>query len=497
MSSDAPAVPDPEARADVVVVGGGGSGLAAAVSAARSGARTVLLEKAARVGGSTVLSVGSLTAAGTRAQKRHGIRDSAEAFLEDMYAFGPERDEPRLRALLAREAAPTCDWLEDLGVVFAGPFREPPHRVPRMHNVMPNSRMYRDRLLRAARSAGVEIRTKSRAIEGIVDDGGVVRGIEADVDGTPVRVRAGAVVLASGDISGADDLRRRYFAPTAAASIPLNPVNTGDGQMLAERLGAELRAMDLVNGPQLRFPAAPSGSLPQRLPTWPWLARLGALVLYHAPRALLAPLARGALVASMQAEREIFAEGAILVDADGARFCDETTGSAQLALQRGARGWIVLDQRIADHFDRPPHHISTAPGIAYAYFSDYVRARPDIVHRASDAVSLARSIGAQADALEAAIGGARRPMRPPLYALGPLIANLTVSEGGLAVDEALRVLRPDGSAIPGLYAAGGCGQGGLHLKGHGLHIAWAHTSGRLAGANAAREAARRPNVLYF
>jgi fumarate reductase flavoprotein subunit len=43
------------------------------------------------------------------------------------------------------------------------------------------------------------------------------------------------------------------------------------------------------------------------------------------------------------------------------------------------------------------------------------------------------------------------------------------------------VLREDGSPIPGLLAVGGVGQGGMLLKGHGHHIGWAMTSGRLAG----------------
>jgi len=483
--------PDVVERADVVVVGGGGSGLAATVSAARAGAITLLLEKAPRLGGSTVLSVGSLSAAGTRAQKRHGIVDTPEAFLEDMYRFLPKSDDPRARALFAREAAATVDWLEDLGIVFAGPFVEPPHRVPRMHNVVPNSRMYRDRLLRAARRAGARIRTGSRVVEVVVDRAGCVRGVEVDEGGRRYRVLAASVVLASGDISGDAELRRRYFTPPLAASIPLNPTNTGDGQMLGAQLGAELRAMDLVNGPQLRFVAAPSGSLPQRLPTWPWLARIGAMILWRAPRWVVAPLARGALVSSMQAEKDLFAEGAILVNTNGDRFCDEVTDLAALALQPESRGYVILDQRIASHFDEPPHHISTAPGIAYAYFSDYVHARPDIVHQANGARALAVALDVPPEHLLAAIESAPKPLRPPLFALGPIVANLTVAEGGLAVDEELHVLRPDGSAIPGLFAAGGCGQSGMHLNGHGLHIAWAHTSGRLAGSHAAREAKTR------
>ena len=47
---------------------------------------------------------------------------------------------------------------------------------------------------------------------------------------------------------------------------------------------------------------------------------------------------------------------------------------------------------------------------------------------------------------------------------------------------------PDDQPIPGLYAAGSTGQGGLLLKGHGHHLAWAFVSGRRAGRHAANEA---------
>ena len=55
------------------------------------------------------------------------------------------------------------------------------------------------------------------------------------------------------------------------------------------------------------------------------------------------------------------------------------------------------------------------------------------------------------------------------------------AEGGAAVNQRLQVLDSNGRPIPGLYAVGQNGLGGMILWGHGLHIAWAMTSGRLAG----------------
>jgi succinate dehydrogenase/fumarate reductase flavoprotein subunit len=59
------------------------------------------------------------------------------------------------------------------------------------------------------------------------------------------------------------------------------------------------------------------------------------------------------------------------------------------------------------------------------------------------------------------------------------------TEGGLAVNDRLQVLGENDLPIAGLYAAGSVGQGGMMLMGHGHHLGWAFTSGRLAGRNAA------------
>jgi fumarate reductase flavoprotein subunit len=60
-------------------------------------------------------------------------------------------------------------------------------------------------------------------------------------------------------------------------------------------------------------------------------------------------------------------------------------------------------------------------------------------------------------------------------------AYFTTTEGGAAISQQFEVLDIAGQPIAGLYAVGQNGLGGMILWGHGLHIAWAMTSGRLAG----------------
>jgi len=79
----------PEMETDVLVIGGGGTGLAAAVSAAEERAKVIVAEKCNSPGGTTRLSIGSITACCTSYQARQGIIDSAEVLFEDMKKFGP------------------------------------------------------------------------------------------------------------------------------------------------------------------------------------------------------------------------------------------------------------------------------------------------------------------------------------------------------------------------------------------------------------------------
>jgi fumarate reductase flavoprotein subunit len=480
---------NPHDNFDVIVIGGGGSGLAAAAAAGQAGARVLVLEKQPQLGGTTWLAVGSISAAGTRLQKRAGIDDDPKSFIEDMEAFTADllpRDNPGLRAMLAHEAGPTVDWLEDLGVAFAGPYAEPPHRVLRMHNTVPGPRLIVDRLERAARLCGAVIQTNAITKELLLDSNDRVCGVVYRVDGQERRVMAcGGVILASGDFSGNDTMRKEHLASGAARAVPLNPNNRGDGFALVQPLNAALCNMDAIFGPQLRFGRASRLGLNERLPSWPWLARAAAFFFTHAPMWMLKPLVRSLMIANMSPSERLFEAGAVLVSSTG-QLLDPARPAQSVAHTNDRTGYIVMAASVANQFSALPNYISTAPGIAYAFFKDYVRGRPDLVHAAKNANSLAVALGMNESSLESALGVLAKT---PLVALGPVNAMLTTTEGALSVDEKCQVLDSKGSVLTGLYAVGCMGQGGMLLRGHGLHLAWAFTSGRVAG-NMAAQAAR-------
>ena len=118
--------------------------------------------------------------------------------------------------------------------------------------------------------------------------------------------------------------------------------------------------------------------------------------------------------------------------------------------------------------------------------SDYQRLRPDVTVRGETLAAVAQARGLPQAVVESTVAEynqtAKRPLENgPWVLLGPVKAYFTTTEGSTAIDASLRVLNDQGEPIPGLYAVGQNGLGGQILWGHGLHIAWAITSGRLVG----------------
>ena len=474
---------------DVVVIGGGGSGLAAAIEARAAGARVILLEKNDQLGGSTAWSIGSITTSGSAHQRRQGISDTPDDHYSDMPLFAEDfagRDNDELRRVLCNEIPDAFDWLQSLGVRFFGPMPEPPHRQPRMHNVLPNSRSFIYHLERQARKAGVDIRTGVR-VEKLTTRAGRVCAVVTAA--TQIRAER-AVVIAAGDFTNDPQLKSRYMGPREAKVDAVNDTATGDGQKMALDLGGRVLNGDLALGPEIRFIPPARTNLLGRLLPWPVLAQAMAWSLDHVPMALLRPFIMSFVTTALAPSPELFKNGAILINRNGRRFCDELDQPAYaLADQTKKLGYILIGGPVADQFSKWPHFVSTAPGVAYAYISDYRRNRPDVFTQAASLQSLARKLNMPADSLETLVGGSTAFERPPFIALGPVRPVFVHNEGGLAVDLRHRVLSRDKQPIPGLYAAGSTGQGGLLLKGHGHHLAWAFVSGRRAGRFAASDQA--------
>jgi succinate dehydrogenase/fumarate reductase flavoprotein subunit len=490
---------------DVIVVGGGGSGLAAALSAAEAGGRVLLLESQPHLGGTTGIAIGSFTAAGTSLQRKKQIDDAWTDHSEDVAKFAPPEIEARnheaLRRFFLSEAAATFEWLLEMGLTFVGPHPEPPNRHPRMHNVVPGAKAYIAELQLALQRFPVEIVCEATAKLLLQQEGRII-GVRALVSGAIREYLAGSVVLAGGDYANNPDLIAEFKGEGFRDIEGINPYATGEGHCLAREVGAKLLNMDVTYGPELRFVPARRRPFQQLLPASGRSARWLGGIAKRLPDWLLRKYVKRLLVTWQHPEDALLEDGAILVNQQGTRFVNELASPDReqaVARQPGRHAYLLLDQRLMERYGKWPHFISTAPDIAYAYVDDYLRLRPDVAVKGNDFSDVARKRGLPGHPLEQTVDALNRTIRagkpdrlgrprfgPPLengpcLLLGPVKAYFTTTEGGVAINQSLQVLDGNDNVIPGLYAAGQNGLGGMILWGHGLHIAWALTSGRLVG----------------
>jgi hypothetical protein len=336
-----------------------------------------------------------------------------------------------------------------------------------------------------------------------------VVGVVAKTDGRTrvFRARLG-VVLAAGDYTNSTAMITKYRGARFAAVEGLNPDAMGEGHLLAEAVGAKLVNMDITYGPEFRFVAPTKRGVDQLLPSGGPLLRIMGMLMPLVPKVVINWMVKRLLVSWQHPEDSLLMDGAILVNRAGLRFCDESVSPEReiaVAAQTDGLAYLLLDERLASLYSAWPHYISTAPEIAYAYVRDYLKLRPDVTIERSDLRSLAIARGLPPDSLtktverfnamtssgsgDIARGGTVAALTGSRWILmGPVKAYFTNSEGGVSINESQEVLDVEGRSIPGLYAAGQTGLGGMVLWGHGLHIAWALTSGRLLGQALGRAA---------
>jgi fumarate reductase (CoM/CoB) subunit A len=243
-----------EIVADVGVVGSGGAGLYAAIKAAESGSKTVLVDKGLIGRSGATVSAGGVTAVGPWSIPE----DSQDAHCRDTLESGKHINDTKLVRTLVSGASDRVRELERWGIVFdrtangdyllgdaAG------HSFPRALLMGDRVGLHVARVLRRRASQLRVNLTEDTFVTSILVQGGKAAGLTA-VDarsGQLMAVRCKAVVLATG---GAGQLY----------TVTTNPVQaTGDGLALALRAGADLVDMEQVQfyPAGLVFPASLKG----------------------------------------------------------------------------------------------------------------------------------------------------------------------------------------------------------------------------------------------
>jgi L-aspartate oxidase len=218
---------------DVLVIGSGASGLAAAVSAERSGARVALATKGALQSCNSAKAQGGIQAAFSE-------DDSPEQHAEDVWKSSHETADRSLVEILTSEAPSAIHWLEELSVEFTR--ENGGYRLARCGGAS------RKRLLQVGDRTGHAITTALReAVESSdirtfpksplaalawTENGWRARCGDHAIDAT-------TVVLAAGG--------RCYRVAQQRGELSTNhPGATGEVTQMAADLGAELRDFDAL-----------------------------------------------------------------------------------------------------------------------------------------------------------------------------------------------------------------------------------------------------------
>jgi fumarate reductase flavoprotein subunit len=419
--------------------------MVAAVAVARRGLKVTLLDKGEEPAGNTVRSTGLIPAAGTRFQRDAGIRDdSPELMAEDILAKNGHESDPEITRLLCEESGPLVEWLaEEAGceMVCFTDFLYPGHSRLRMHGPPTGyGTELAAALGRAVRDEpGIDFFT-GVSTSGLAWDGERVSGVETGNG----RIEARAVLLALNGFGGNGQMVREHLGRQVAEALYYgSPNNTSEGISWGIELEAATEHMGSYQGHA--YVAHPDGPLV----TW------GVVV-----------------------------NGAILVNRDGRRFGNEMVGYSEFAAnilsQPDGEAWEIFDEEVYEASRGTRLEEVIEAGKVHSF--DSLRELGSAFGLPSD--TLAETVGeANRYALEKGSdpfgrkGFAEGPLEPPFYGIH-VRGALFHTQGGLKVDGRARVLRPDGTAILGLYAGGGTAVG---VSGSG-HAGYSSGNGLLAAA---------------
>ncbi len=468
-------------RWDLIVVGGGNAGLPTAIFAAQRGARVLIVEAAGALGGTLFLSTGQMSAAGTRLQRSQGIEDTPQSHYDDIMRISRGTADPVLVKLAVTSAAPVFDWLMENGFTVlpgqpvTGTTHEPYSRARYAWGPEGGRSILKvlmAQLQPQIDSGRVTVLTDTEVTTLIQSAEGKILGVVTrDAKGILKRYRGRYTALTCGGYTY-DPRRFEKLEAARNYSRATYPFSRGAGIDLGTGVGGYVRGGD------------------QHTPLF------GAVL-----SSTDYPSPMRALVRHFPPDRPPWE---IFVNAAGRRFLCEDVPSHNayeqaLRAQPDERCWVVFDDEIfraapplaTGGFGGPwtPADTATAFETSVPMFfrgdSPEALARAAGIEPAGLMATVAEYNRAQASGQDA-LGRKYMPrplVKPPFYAIQLQSWNLT-SYAGLAVDGTLRVVRPDGSAIGNLYAAGellGMGQlMGRSVCG-GMSVTPALALGRLLG----------------
>jgi tricarballylate dehydrogenase len=247
---------------DVAVVGAGNAAMCAAFAAQDSGASVLVLERAPETecGGNSAFTGGATRFAFHNVDEVREVLDLTDEevantdfgvytesdFLEDMGRLTQYRCDPELTELFVRESRRTLAWMKAKGVRFEAMWARQAQKVDGRYKFYAGlicatwgaGQGLVESLHQIARKNGIPVLYETPAT-GLIYENGEVRGVVAEAQGKPLRIRAGAVVLACGGFESNAEMRARYLGPNwDLAKVRGTRFNMGDGIRMALDVGA-------------------------------------------------------------------------------------------------------------------------------------------------------------------------------------------------------------------------------------------------------------------
>jgi len=258
------------AEYDVVVVGFGAAGAAASITAAKTGAKVLLLEKAPEgyAGGNSAVCmqwaamVDDKDLAMTYMKSMRGGFETPTDEMISVYVDGIAQNEQWLKDLGAPNVTEYHDWIEfpdmeGAGGIFLvtvdGNTGIPAEGLSA--GLKPSGALYKFLKKQVESFDNIDIWYEAPAVHLIQDkDTRIVHGVEAEIDGQSVLIRArNGVVLTCGGYENNSRMLEDYN--DVHGSVPLGHAvyNTGDGIKMAQEVGANLWHMSNIVWPNTGY----------------------------------------------------------------------------------------------------------------------------------------------------------------------------------------------------------------------------------------------------
>ena len=430
-----------DVTADIVVVGGGPSGLAAAITAkqANKDAYVLVVEKMDILSGNGKFDMNFYDLINSQAQKAAGNEkwtvNQVENFIEAKSTAGD--DEARVKVWAEQENVLDA-WLRDMGV-------ELDYNYSAM-NHMAKEDQYAGEVIQAgmeecAKELGIEIRTGTKGIDLIMEEGRCAGVSVENNDNESYAVRAQYTIIATGGFCSSKELLAEYAPGYEVLNTSNQMGTTGDFVKVFEANGFKMEQMDNVR-------VFPNIIVPRR------------------------DLTGGA-------------DLSLLVNKEGARFISENAGGLNLGttIQAQTDGAVfsITDKTGYDSFYRIRKHV----GLGYYSQGETLAELAEAL--GIDPAGLEQTVADFNEAVESETEDellgevASRPLdaEGPYYGVRIEAAN-HMTKGGVSCNENAQVLYEDGSVVEGLYAAG---EVTWQSGGYSQSVAFGRVAGEQAATN--------------